>query len=84
MVVAGKKVVSDGTLPLGRLANAQLRVAKQKAHAAFDPIWKGGKYSRREAYNRLAKGMRIPVEDCHIGMFDVDQCKFVVYLASTL
>lgn len=28
--------------PLGRLANAELRFWKRRAHAAFDPIWKAG------------------------------------------
>ena len=67
-------VVSDGTLPLGRLANAALRKAKSRAHAAFDPIWKTGRMRRRQAYSWLAKELGIAVEDCRIGMFDEHQC----------
>ena len=60
---------------LGRLANEELRKAKSLAHAHFDQLWRGaGKMSRREAYSWLAKAMGIDVSDCHIGMFDVDQC----------
>lgn len=66
-------------VPLGRLANAQLRTAKMSAHTAFDPIWKTGLMTRSGAYAWLAKMMRMNPEDCHIGMFDVDQCKLVVY-----
>jgi hypothetical protein len=78
------------TTPLGRLANRELREAKKRAHAAFDPIWrlrverdgwhKGG--ARRWAYRWLAKQMRIPEDDCHIGMFTVEQCALVVTLST--
>lgn len=63
--------------PLGRLADATLRKAKQRAHAAFDPLWKNGGRSRDEAYAWLSKELNIPPEECHIGMFDVHQCKRV-------
>lgn len=67
---------------LGRLADAKLREAKQQAHAAFDPRWKGtgkdyGK-RRRNAYAWLAEQLGIAPANCHIGMFDVDQCRRVV------
>ena len=34
--------------PLGRLANAELRKWKMRAHDAFDPIWKSRKMSVRK------------------------------------
>jgi hypothetical protein len=74
--VGGK--ASDGTLPLGRLANAELRRAKSAAHAAFDPLWKSGRMSRREAYGWLASKLGIHADQCHIGMFDVHHCKAVI------
>src|SRR5580700_2416837 len=41
----------DGTKrPLGRLANADLRAAKIRAHDAFDKLWRGGAMSRSQAY----------------------------------
>ena len=66
--------------PLGRLANDHLRYMKSQAHKAFDPLWKFGRYKRNGAYKWLAKELRINVSDCHIGMFDVDQCKKVIEL----
>ena len=69
---------SDGTIPLGRLANAELRKAKSAAHAAFDPLWKSRAIHRREAYSWLASELGISIANCHIGMFDVDQCRAVV------
>lgn len=70
--------VHKGTdIPLGRLANAELRCWKRAAHAAFDPLWKYGRFKgyRRVAYGWLAKEMDLPLAKTHIGMFDVDQCK---------
>lgn len=66
--------------PLGRLANAELRYWKRRAHDAFDPLWKYGRFRgyRNAAYAWLAQKMGIPVEKTHIGMFDVAQCKKVI------
>ena len=72
-----------GDKPLGRLANAELRAWKQKAHRAFDPMWKGKKTSRGQAYLWLAEKLQIDRADCHIGMFDVEACKRVVELCSS-
>lgn len=69
---------SDGTLPLGKLANPALRAAKSKAHASFDVLWIGESMSRKQAYAWLSKAMGIPSQDCHIGMFSVGQCEEVV------
>lgn len=73
-------------IPLGRLANAELREWKKKAHTAFDPLWKAkierdgcSKTKARNAgYAWLAGQLGIKVKRCHIGMFDVDACKAVV------
>ena len=64
--------------PLGRLANAELRTAKMAAHAAFDPLWQVGKKTRKEAYQWLAHEMGIFFKHCHIGEFDLEQCKQVI------
>jgi len=68
--------------PLGRLANAELRQWKQAAHAAFDPLWKTGRFrgKRNGAYKWLAAQMGLPVEETHIGMFDVEKCKRVIQI----
>ena len=75
--------VGDGRVPLGRLANKELRQAKQRAHAAIDPHWQSGKRSRSAVYARLARLMGIPREQAHIGMFDVEQCALAQRLGST-
>lgn len=65
-------------LPLGRLANAELRKAKMNAHAAFDPLWKEDGMDRSAAYTWLQEAMGLPEDECHIGMFDLDRCQEVV------
>ena len=69
--------------PLGRLADKELRQAKQAAHAAFDPLWRDNKKKRKAAYTWLAEQLGINVNDCHIGMFDVDMCRRVVAACKT-
>lgn len=79
---------SKRNIPLGRLANAELRQAKIKAHAAFDPLWQAVAErdqinqcrARNRGYAWMAKQMGITREECHIGKFDVAQCGRVVEL----
>ena len=75
-------------IPLGRMANAELREWKKKAHAAFDPLWarkakregiSKGK-SRRAGYKWLSGQLGIP--KCHIGSMDIKTCQRVVELCS--
>ncbi len=72
------------TQPLGRMANAELRHWKQKAHKAFDPLWRrklerGGKgWSRAQMYTWLARQLNIPERAAHIGQMDVEMCRRVV------
>jgi DNA polymerase III subunit epsilon len=77
----GRKIYSDGTLPKGTLADAKLRAARRVAHVAFDALWRDAadpKAARLEAYAWLALQLHIPVDECHIGMFDAEQCSRVV------
>lgn len=70
---------SKNNMPLGRLANAELREAKKAAHVAFDTLWKGqGFGARRAAYAWLARTLSIHPQKCHIGMMDVDMCDKVI------
>ena len=66
--------------PLGRLADAQLRYWKKRAHAFFDPIWQSGRFigRRKAAYEWLAEQLGLHPSKTHIGMFDVPLCKRVV------
>lgn len=72
-----KGIYSD-EIPLGRLANAELRKAKSLAHYHFDMYWRKEKYQRSSCYDSLAIKMGINIDKCHIGMFNVAQCEQVV------
>lgn len=67
--------------PLGRLADNELRALKSRAHAAFDPLWKWGSFDRQGAYLWLSKKLNVPLEHCHIGMFDAEQCRKVIAIS---
>lgn len=81
---------------LGRLANAELREAKKEAHFYFNQIAKTDlinkiweKYipnisNRNKAYLWLSIQLGIPHKICHIGMFDVENCKRVVELCKPI
>lgn len=72
----------DGTEPLGKLANRELRLARMRAHHAFDPVWKEGKNTRSFAYLWLADHMDLTVSECHIGMMNIEQCAKVMELVA--
>ena len=71
--------------PKGRLANAELRQWKKAAHAEFDPLWKYGQFRghRNAAYAWLAEKMELPIEETHIGMFDVEKCQKAIQICRT-
>lgn len=75
---------NSDAVPLGRLANAELRLWKGKAHAAFDPLWEKekGVMTRSAAYRWLREALKMNYDECHIGEFDVEQCKAVVHACS--
>jgi hypothetical protein len=72
----------DTDKPLGRLADAQLRALKIKAHIALDRLWKNGHMSRTYAYLWLAEQLGIAECECHIGMFSTQRCKDVITLCN--
>lgn len=69
---------------MGRLANAELREAKKRAHHYLDQLWETGRrreHKRHIIYNWLSRMLGIPRELTHIGMSDVDQCNRIADLA---
>lgn len=68
-------------IPLGTLADQPTLNARKEAHKAFDPLWKDGPFTRKEAYKYLAEQLGIQREDCHISWFNIDMCKKVVDVA---
>lgn len=65
-------------IPLGTLATAEIRAARKRAKAAFNPLWKSGRMTRSEAYRWLGAQLGLDEAHTHIGWFDVAQCAAVV------
>lgn len=69
--------------PLGRLADAELRGYKVRAHYAFDPLWKSGVMTRTQAYSWLTDALKPYLNGpAHIGEFDVEMCKRVIAICN--
>lgn len=76
------------TKPLGIPANLELRNARSLAHKLLDSMWLfrainediSDSKARSDAYAWLAAAMKLDPADCHIGMFDLEQCRRVVDL----
>lgn len=67
-----------GKIPLGRMANVELRHWKKEAHFVFDQLWSGGRMPRYKAYFKLSQYLGKSRSLTHIGMFDIEDCKKVV------
>lgn len=65
-------------------ANKETRAARAEAHAAIDPIWRAGRKSRNQCYLRMSLALSISVEETHIGMFTIEQCRAVIELAAKM
>lgn len=62
-------------IPLGTMANGELRHWRKMAKSLFTPLYEGGPYDRTAAYHLLAHAMKLPVGETHFGWFDIEQCK---------
>lgn len=62
-------------IPLGTLANEELRRARKCCKEPFERLWQSGMMSRSAAYEALARHLDIPVAACHFGWFNVAKCE---------
>lgn len=51
-----------------------------EAHRVFDTLWHGDKRKRTLAYVWLRQVMGLSEGECHIALFDIEQCQQVVRL----
>jgi len=72
---------ADGT-PLGTPANKETKRARQAAHEYFDRLWHTACVPRKVAYRWLGQELGIPIAECHIGCFTLEQCARVVEICS--
>jgi hypothetical protein len=62
--------------PLGKMADKPTMEARKKAHAVFDPLWKSGGMTRKQAYKHLAKLMG--EKEVHIGESEEAKCNEII------
>ena len=70
-------------LPMGALANKDLRRRRQEAHRAMERLWVQGYMTRSEAYRYIQTQMGLPPEDAHIGKFSEYRCDEVIRLCES-
>lgn len=63
----------DSDIPLGTLANAELRQLRMQAHHALDRIWKESLASRSYLYKLMSKDLNNS-EPLHIGFSNNEKC----------
>ena len=66
-----------GTLiPMGSVANSELRALRRLTHEVFDHQWETGRISRARAYKEMSKIKGL--EPFHIGEFTKEQCELLI------
>ena len=70
----------DSRLPMGTLANKQLRHKRRQAHIALNCLWEQGYMTRKEAYRWLQVQLGLPESEAHIGRFSEYRCEQVTAL----
>lgn len=70
-------------LPMGTLADPELRRRRVQAHAAFDRLWQSGLMTKRQAYLWLRAKLNLPEQEAHIGKFSILRCELVIQLCET-
>jgi hypothetical protein len=72
------------TVPLGTLANQELRQLRILVHRHLDTLWQSNKLTRNDTYRILAKKLKLKHKNCHIAMFNIDQCNNAIHVISEL
>ena len=71
--------VHPGTkIPMGTMANRELRALRNEAHHYFDQLYKKGLMSKEDAYHWLAYILAAPMGQAHIGLLGEYYCRLVI------
>lgn len=65
-------------IPVGTLANKELRSLRKEAHHYFDQLYKSGLMTKEDAYGWLAAAIDAPMSQAHIGYLGEYYCKQVI------
>lgn len=69
-------------IPLGTLADRELRKLRVMAKNHFKDLLAIKDWNRGRGYKWLAENMQIPARECHFGWFDKEQCRTAAALLS--
>ena len=72
------RVLPGTKIPVGTMANRELRALRNEAHRNFDQLHKRGLMSREDAYHWLASILAAPLGQAHIGYLGEDYCRQVI------
>ena len=67
-------------IPMGTMADSELRRMRRRAHKALDWTWKNRHMTRSETYRKLSEHLGLSREKTHIGMFGIEQCQETILL----
>ena len=71
--------VHPGTkVPMGTMANRELRALRNETHHYFDQLYKKGHMSKKDAYQWLASILAAPMGQAHIGLLGEYYCRLVI------
>lgn len=73
----------DTRLPMGTLADRELRRKRVEAHKAFDRLWTNGLMDKKQAYRWLQANLDLPEQEAHIGRFSLFRCEQVIRLCES-
>lgn len=72
------RVHAGTNIPVGTLANHELRTLRRTAHHYFDQLYQSGMMSKQDAYQWLADLICAPLSQAHIGYLGEYYCKQVI------
>lgn len=72
------RVHAGTNIPVGSLANRELRTLRRTAHYYFDQLYQSGYMSKQDAYQWLADLIAAPLSEAHIGHLGEYYCKCVI------
>jgi len=65
-------------MPLGNLANKELRNKRRETHIHLDKIWRKGIMTRKETYNWMMFVLGLKKENSHVAMLTLCQCNELI------
>ena len=71
-------------IPVGTLANRELRTLRNQAHHYFDQLYLSGLMSKQDAYLWLGVLLQVPLSKAHIGFLGEYYCNEVIAESKTL